>query len=61
MIEKAAGGFTLSCDICGEEPINIFPEFMGAVNYKKQNGWKSQRRNSEWEDACTTCRDADRG
>ena len=59
MIEKCYGGFTLSCDICNEAPMNLFLEFMDAVDYKKQNGWKSQKRNNEWEDVCPECQEGE--
>lgn len=49
MIEKSDKVFHLTCDICGEKALEVFFEFNEAVNYKKMNGWKSQRRYGEWE------------
>jgi len=44
-------GFVLICDICGEEAPDSFDFFNQAVEYKKENGWKSQY----WEDICPEC------
>ena len=55
MIEKEGCVFVLFCDICGEAADEDFFEFDEAVSYKKANGWKSQRRNGEWEDVCPEC------
>lgn len=38
MIDKYDGLYFLVCDICGD-----------AVDYKKENGWKSQKHKGEWE------------
>lgn len=54
---EGEGKFTLTCDICGERIIDTFYEFNDAVNYKKENGWKSQRRGGEWEDVCPECQE----
>lgn len=48
-------GFVLICDICGEEAPDSFDFFNQAVEYKKENGWKSQYRNNSWEDICPEC------
>ena len=32
-----------------------FETFDEAVDYKVDEGWKSQRRDSEWEDVCPDC------
>ena len=47
--------YTVYCDVCGEEAEEVFDTFMDTVEYKKANGWKSQRRNGEWEDVCPSC------
>jgi L-rhamnose mutarotase len=57
MISNACGMYHLFCDVCGEKLFKVFHEFQDAVNYKKQNGWKSQRRNGEWEDVCPDCQE----
>jgi len=57
MIDKQSGRYHLICDICGEEAEETFDDFYDAVEYKKENGWKSQKRNSGWEDVCPKCRE----
>ena len=42
--------YALQCDICGEGA-----SFNDAVQYKKDEGWKSQKHNGEWEDICPEC------
>jgi hypothetical protein len=54
-IEKEGKKYCLYCDICGEEAEERFFGFYEAVQYKKQNGWKSQKSNDEWEDVCPEC------
>jgi|GEM_PF-2649650 len=49
------GMFVLNCDICGELADEDFYEFREASNYKRWNGWKSQKRNGVWEDVCPDC------
>ena len=49
--------YDLVCDICGESAGRVFMAFTDAVNYKKPNGWKSQKRDGEWEDVCPECQD----
>ena len=56
MIEREWDGFTLTCDICGHE-IKPFDSFQEAVQYKKDEGWRSQKRDGEWEDICPDCQD----
>lgn len=55
MIDNFEGIYTLTCDICGEEANKDFFEFYDAVQYKKNNNWKSRKRNGEWEDICPNC------
>lgn len=48
-------GFTLQCDNCGYEVKNL-DNFDEAVNYKRENGWKSKKIDKdEWEDRCPNC------
>lgn len=48
-------GFTLQCDNCGYEVKNL-DNFYEAVNYKRENGWKSKKIDKdEWEDRCPNC------
>ena len=58
MIDKFGGVYSLTCDICQEEAPEQFFDFSEAVDYKKQNGWKSQKRKGEWEDVCPECQEA---
>jgi hypothetical protein len=55
MIDKSCGMYSLYCDVCGNEEGEQFFEFYEAVDYKKENGWKSQKRNGSWEDVCPDC------
>ena len=58
MIEKIHGVYFLICDICeDEEGAEEFPDFMEAVEYKKDDGWKSKREDGEWIDICPECQD----
>ena len=57
MIDKSDGMYSLTCDICGQDAPEEFFEFDDAVSYKKQNGWKSQKRKGEWEDVCPECQE----
>lgn len=55
MISIDKGMFYLSCDVCGDIAEPAFETFDEAVDYKVDEGWKSQRRDSEWEDVCSDC------
>ncbi len=55
MISKEYGAYTLACDICGEE--ETFDSFDEVIQYKKDNGWKSQKYKGEWEDVCPECQE----
>ena len=55
MIDKSCGFYSLTCDVCEEETNEEFFEFSEAVDYKKSEGWKSQKKNSEWQDVCPDC------
>ena len=57
MIDKQSGRYHLICDICGEEAEEDFDDFYEAVEYKKAEGWKSQKRNGQWEDVCPECQE----
>lgn len=54
-IERSCGMYALTCDICGEEADEQFFDFSEAVDFKKDNGWKSQKHNGEWQDICPDC------
>ena len=55
MIDKIKGKYRLICDICGEEAEKSFNTFDGAVDYKVDNEWISQKRDGEWQDVCPGC------
>lgn len=55
MISMEKDKFFLSCDVCGDIVEIEFETFDEAVDYKVDEGWKSQRRGSEWEDVCPDC------
>mgnify|MGYP001119304098 CR=1 FL=1 len=58
MIDKSGGIYNLICDICGGEAEESFFEFYDAVNYKKREGWKSQKdKDGAWEDVCPECQE----
>ena len=54
MIDKSNYGHKLICDICGYET-DGFDDFQEAVDYKKDEGWKSQKVADGWEDVCPEC------
>lgn len=47
--------YKLICDYCRKE-IGGFQDFYDAVDYKKENKWKSIRILGEWTDACPKCK-----
>jgi hypothetical protein len=57
MITKHGDIYTLTCDICGDDAEEAFDDFCDAVDYKKENGWKSQKYKGEWEDVCPECQE----
>lgn len=56
MIDQAYGLYTLICDICDHEAKPFF-SFQDAVDYKKDNGWRSKKFNGEWHDICPECQE----
>lgn len=50
--------FSLYCDVCGETADRSFAEFQDAVNYKKENGWRSRLEKDGWVDICSECQGA---
>lgn len=56
MITRDNNGYKLVCDSCGYE-VTGFDTFQEAVDYKKENDWKSKKCEDEWEDNCTNCRE----
>ena len=48
-------GYWLTCDNCGEDfDLETFDD---AVDYKKENGWLSEKYNGEWQDICPECQE----
>ena len=56
MIIKGVIGYDLICDICGNKEDGFY-DFNEAVEYKKENGWKSEKYKGEWEDICPECQE----
>lgn len=55
-IEKNERGmYDLICDICTN--YEEFETFNEAVEFKKEFGWKSEKKNNEWIDICEECKD----
>ena len=49
MIVKSNNGYKLVCDCCGYE-VDGFDCFLEAVDYKKENDWKSKKiGEEEWD------------
>jgi len=57
-IERDGDRYHLTCDVCGEATGEKFYDFYDAVNFKKREGWKSQKHRGEWEDVCPECQEA---
>lgn len=55
MIDKTHGVYELECDVCGESPDETFDDFEDAVNFKREQGWKSRKIDGEWCDLCPGC------
>ena len=55
MIDRQYGGYILICDICGEVNAETFYDFSDAVDYKKENDWKSRKIHGQWQDVCPEC------
>lgn len=55
MIEKQYTTFYLICDMCDKSADEEFDCFEDAVDYKKDNGWKSRMIKGEWHDVCPDC------
>ena len=54
MIENKNSNYELTCDICGYS-VTGCDTFQEAVDYKKENGWKSQKVSDGWDDVCPDC------
>jgi hypothetical protein len=56
MIDKEYSGYLLVCDVCDHQ-VKYFDNFQDAVDYKKENGWRSRKENGEWLDICPECQE----
>jgi len=56
MIDKQYGKYHLICEICGEEAEECFDSFGEVVEYKKYNGWISQKTEGRWQEICPSCK-----
>lgn len=53
--DEYAGPFYLYCDLCDYSG-GAFNYFDEAVDYKKENGWKSKKDKVKgWQDVCPKC------
>jgi hypothetical protein len=58
-IDKFSGIYILTYDICGKDAPETFDDFYNAVQYKKDNGWESQKCDGQWEDVCPECQESE--
>ena len=56
-IQKQYREYVLICDICQNEVDGTFVNFIEAVDYKKENGWKSKKEGGGWIDICPDCQE----
>ena len=56
MIIKGVIGYDLICDICGLVEYG-HEDFDSAVEFKKENEWKSIKYQGEWQDVCPECQE----
>lgn len=54
MIEREGSGYILRCDYCSNY-VDDLEDFARAVEYKKANGWVSNKIDNEWFDMCPEC------
>ena len=62
MIERIQGAYHLICDICEEEAEYDFGNFDEAVDYKIEQGWRTQRdfiEPDELLDVCPHCQEVE--
>lgn len=55
MISTYYGEIQLTCDICSEPVDEKFYDYQEAIDYKKANGWKSEKKYGEWFEVCPEC------
>lgn len=54
MIEREGSEYVLCCDYCSN-CVTGFDDFASAVDYKKANGWLSNKLDDMWLDMCPDC------
>ena len=52
MVLKEFQSYIIECDICGEH-VDNFKSFQDAIDYAKDNGWKSIKVGNEWMMECS--------
>jgi len=55
MIFKYKDYYKIACDYCGEVMLDEFEGFYKAVNYKKEQGWRSKKVGDRWQEICPSC------
>lgn len=55
MVLKEFQSYIIECDICGEH-VDNFKSFQDAIDYAKDNGWKSIKVGNEWMMECSNCK-----
>ena len=55
IIEKMDGVYKIICNVCGEIMEPCFGDFYDAVQFKKDNRWKSQKVGDGWIEICRDC------
>ena len=56
IIENYKDRYHLICDICGDTATGL-DDFDEAVEYAKENGWKTEKYNGAWENYCPECQE----
>lgn len=57
MIRSTGNGkFEMICETCGYS-VSGFDSFNEAVEYKKENDWRSLKTSDGWEDVCSDCKE----
>lgn len=62
MVSRNYDRYYLTCDVCDTDADQEFDEFAEAVEFKRENGWRSRKTAGHWEDLCPDCsKEASRG
>lgn len=57
VIEKNGNTYILQCDYCSNY-IDDLEDFQEVVDYKKANGWKSEKIGQDWLNKCPNCQES---